>query len=257
MEKYLKEIKSALSKHRESYSFYLCSDKGSDWTTPLQHPLYLDADKHYEIALISLETFYSIPNIREDNNKLVYSRDTGRTWETIEIPIGSYEIDQLNAAIRASTPNRDAFRIAPNLATLCTVFFVTDINYKVDMSKSSIRTVLGFNEQNKLGKPNILEAGRYQSDNVVNIFDIANIFCHCDLVSGSYFKGDLSSVVYSFFPAVGVGHKIIQRPSQPLYLPISKRGSINRIRLWITDQNGKLIDFREEDITVRLHIRSI
>ena len=125
------------------------------------------------------------------------------------------------------------------------------------MSRSTLRTVLGFNATTPDGRPNILEMGSVESENTVNISDISNIMVHCDFAGGSYFLGDLSSVLYSFFPAVGIGHKIIQRPSQPLYLPITKRGSINRIRLLITNQIGKLIDFRDENITVRLHIRSI
>jgi hypothetical protein len=113
MEKLLKEIKSILSSHRESYSFYLYSEKGSDWTTALTHPLYLEADKHYEIALISLETFYSIPNIREDNNKLVYSFNNGVTWQTMEVPVGSYEIEQLNVVIRGRIPMTPQLTLNP------------------------------------------------------------------------------------------------------------------------------------------------
>lgn len=255
MEKILAEIKTILSSHRESYSFYLCSEGGSDWTTSLQHSLYLDPSKHYEISLISLETFYSIPNIHSDNNTLVYSIDKGNTWQTMKIPTGCYEIDQLDQLMKSNVGT--AMSIKPNISTLRSIINITDDNFQVDMSKSSLRTVLGFNASTPEGKPNILEVGINESDNTVNILDIANILVNCDLVSGSYLKGDLCSVIYSFFPAVGVGHKIIQRPSQPLYLPISKRGSINRIRIWLTNQNGTLVDFRDETITVRLHIRSI
>jgi hypothetical protein len=255
MEKILKEIKTILSSHRESYSFYLYSERGSDWTTPLQHPLFLDPTKHYEIALISLETFHSIPNIRADNNMLMYSTDKGNSFRYISIPVGSYELGQINDVIASEVGT--AIEIKPNTATLHSIIKISDVNVQVDMSRSTLRTVLGFNATTPEGKPNILEMGSVESENTVNIFDISNIFVHCELAGGSYFRGDLSSVLYSFFPAVGIGHKIIQRPSQPLYLPITKRGSINRIRVWITDQTGLLVNFREEDITVRLHIRSI
>jgi len=66
------------------------------------------------------------------------------------------------------------------------------------------------------GKPNILEMGSVESENTVNILDISSILVSCDLTGNSYLNGDLSAVLYSFFPGVGVGHKIIQRPSQPL-----------------------------------------
>ena len=255
MEKTLKEIVSILSSHRESYSFHLYSERGSDWTTPLQHPLFLDPTKHYEIALISLETFYSIPNIRADNNMFMYSIDKGNSFRYIIIPVGSYELGQINDVIASEVGT--LIEIKPNTATLHSIIKISDANVQVDMSRSTLRTVLGFNATKPDGKPNILEMGSVESENTVNILDISSILVSCDLAGNSYLNGDLSAVLYSFFPGVGVGHKIIQRPSQPLYLPITKRGSINRIRLWITNQIGRLIDIRYENITVRLHIRSI
>jgi hypothetical protein len=116
MEKTLKEIVSILSSHRESYSFHLYSERGSDWTTPLQHPLFLDPTKHYEIALISLETFYSIPNIRDDNNVFVYSTDKGNSFYFLIIPVGSYELGQINDVI--SNDVGTLIEIKPNPATL-------------------------------------------------------------------------------------------------------------------------------------------
>ncbi len=133
MEKMLKEIKTILSSHRESYSFHLYSEKGSDWTTPLQHPLFLDPTKHYEIALISLETFYSIPNIRADNNTFVFSTDKGKTFRSFEIPVGSYELGQINDVITSEVGT--VVEIKPNTATLRSIIKISDPNFQVDMSK--------------------------------------------------------------------------------------------------------------------------
>src|SRR5207244_830690 len=52
----------------------------------------------YEIGLIDLETYYSFPNVTLDNNKFKYFN--GATNKTITIPVGSYEITALNAAIQ-------------------------------------------------------------------------------------------------------------------------------------------------------------
>ena len=35
------------------------------------------------------------------------------------------------------------------------------------------------------------------------------------------------------------------------------RMSIERVRVWLTDQNSKLIDLRGEKVTVNLHIREV
>ena len=154
MEKTLKEIVSILSSHRESYSFHLYSERGSDWTTPLQHPLFLDPTKHYEIALISLETFYSIPNIRADNNMLMYSTDKGNSFRYIIIPVGSYELGPTNDVITSEVGS--LLEIKPNTTTLHSIIKINDVNVQVDMSRSTLRTVLGFNAATRDGTPNIL-----------------------------------------------------------------------------------------------------
>ena len=65
------------------------SEKDTDFTTIFNPPIRLHGKK-CEIALASLETFYTFPNITEENNTLRYSRDNGNNWEKIVIPTGSY-----------------------------------------------------------------------------------------------------------------------------------------------------------------------
>ena len=48
------------------------------------------------MALVNLETYYSFPNIDKTNNIFKYSIDKGKKWIEIEIPEGSYELNQIN-----------------------------------------------------------------------------------------------------------------------------------------------------------------
>ena len=52
------------------------------------------------------------------------------------------------------------------------------------------------------------------------------------------------------------GYKINEVPSDVIYLPINTR-IINNISVNIIDQDGKLINFRGETITIRLHLKKI
>ena len=65
------------------------SARSTNFTTVFNPPIRLNNVPH-EIAMASLETFYSFPNINEKNNIFKYSSDGGTTWKTIEIPKGSY-----------------------------------------------------------------------------------------------------------------------------------------------------------------------
>ena len=119
------------------------------------------------------------------------------------------------------------------------------INFNID---NSIASVLGFD------KTKILSSGINKSEDIVKILEINSILVNCDIISNSYLDGINSSIIYSFFPNVIPGGKIIKEPSTITFLSIN-RSFIESIRIWLTDQDGKLIDFRGEKITARLMLR--
>ena len=72
---------------------------------------------------------------------------------------------------------------------------------------------------------------------MVNIFTINSILVNIAIISGSYVNGSTQPTIYSFFPNVSPGYKIIENPHRLLYLPITP-DTIHSITIWITDQNG-------------------
>ena len=62
--------------------------------------------------------------------------------------------------------------------------------------------------------------------------------------------------IHEFFPTVSPGYKIVEVPSHVIYLPIAVK-IIHNIQLHIVDQDGDLVTFRGETITIRLHIESM
>ena len=235
-------------------SLITLSAKSTNFITKFNPPIKLHGVEH-EIALISLETYHSFPNISKENNVFKYSSDNGATWKIIKIPKGSYGLIGIyNEILRGFRENGDydeINKIYPIilLGNKNTAQIVMEIsaNYKVDFTTpNSINTVLGFNSIT-------YSEGNHNSENIIDILPVNSIFVHVDNVIGSYMLGISSSVLYSFFPNVSPGVKIIERPFQRVYLPIITQ-DIHEIRLKLTDQTGKILDLRGESLTVSLHL---
>ena len=232
------------------------SDNKSNFNTRFNPKLELDRDKVYEIALVNLETYYSFPNIDETNNVFVYSPDNGNSWVKIKIPEGSYEIDDINKTIQHEMEKRDHYdpinedyyiNIFAKSNTPKSVLILEE-NYQVDFNhQNSISKVLGFTGA-KYTK------GFHESENSVNILRINSIPVNKDIISGSYVNGTTKSTIYSFYPKVSPGYKIIESPVNLVYLPLTL-DSIDRLNVTITGQDDHLVNIRNEKLTIRFHIR--
>ena len=96
--------------------------------------------------------------------------------------------------------------------------------------------------------------GFHESENVVNILSINSILVNIDISSGSYVNGTTKNTIYSFFPKVSPGYKIIETPVNLVYLPIIL-DTIDSLNVSITDQDDHLLNLRNEMLTIRFHIR--
>ena len=85
--------------HKDSFQI-IVSDDTTHFTKKFNPPIQLKKNRPYEIALVNLETYYSIPNISNKNNTFTYSANGGADWNDITIPTGSYDIDDINDVIQ-------------------------------------------------------------------------------------------------------------------------------------------------------------
>jgi len=248
--------KTARNTESKSSFYILLSEKSSRIRTRFNPLIQLDRNKKYEMALVNLETYYSFPNIDTSNNNLRYSPDNGVTWFNLEIPEGCYEITDMNKyvqrvmkdAMHYDITNDDyAISLEPNNNTLKAVLNIA-ANYVVDFTTAnSIRTVLGFNSRQ-------YTAGYNESENLINIISISSLRVTSDIIGASYSNGTTGNVIYSFFPNVGPGYKIIEVPVNLVYLPVTL-STISQMETKLTDQNGKLVNLRGEELSIRFHIR--
>ncbi|KAJ8917025.1 hypothetical protein NQ315_012943 [Exocentrus adspersus] len=228
----------------------------------------LEESKRHNVAmeqiamgLISFESYNSIPNIEKNKNDKFYYGSEG---EYIVIPEGNYNVDSINKYIQRSfgdfrsLDDNDSTRtgivkaqqklisITANNNTLkCKIKCSEDIDFT---KEDSIGHMLGF-------KPRKLPAFiNHQSDFPVDIFNVNNICVECNIVGGSYVNDKQAHVIHEFFPKVPAGFKIIEAPNNVVYLPINTR-IIDQIVVNIISEDGELINFGKELVSVRLHLK--
>jgi hypothetical protein len=152
MQKVLEEVRDLLQRAltKESFSLLL-SATVTEWSQHLS--IYLDPKKRYEVALVNLETYYSIPNIESANNSIVYSTDSGANWKTITILEGSCDLLAINGEIQRqmkasgdwnSASNEYYITLGGNTSTLRAFLEITSPTCRVNMAQSTIRSLLGF-----------------------------------------------------------------------------------------------------------------
>ena len=76
----------------------------------------------YEMALTSLETYYSFPDLDASNNHLKVSLDDGKTWMDIHIPTGCYEIKAINNELQRFIMKKYGIR-KMKIRTRCVVYW--------------------------------------------------------------------------------------------------------------------------------------
>lgn len=200
------------------------------------------SEGEWEIGLIDLMTFHSIPNIEKNKNDRFYYGE----GKHIIIEEGAYEIEDLEAYIKSKLDTDIQFKLTANNSTLKSEIFCSQ---PVDFThKNSVSSLLGFkNRKLSAGKTHI-------SDETVNIIKVNVIRVECNIVRGSYDNGIEGHVIHEFYPNVGPGYKIVEVPNTIVYLPVNVK-RINNVSINLRDQDGDPINLRGERLSVRLHIR--
>lgn len=209
-------------------------------------PLELYGD--WYIGLMDFTTYNSIPNVIEGKNN-EFRVQVDDTWKSVNLPTGAYEISDIETYLKKSLGEK-TISLRPNNNTLKCEIYCT---YNIDFSHSSntIGRMLGFK------KKQVLEANiTHESDAPVDIIKVNSLQVHCNVVQGAFTDGELEHTLHAFYPTVAPGFKIVEIPSNVIYLPVNVQ-RVDKITLSIVDQDGDIVDFRGEVITIRLHLKLI
>lgn len=223
---------------------FILSGRGNVLQSNFNPPILLDPNLTHHIALVYLSTYNSIPNITGYNNKFYYWE--GNNLKSIVLPPGAYEIEQIESVL-SKTLGSEKIELKPNNSTLKSEIKSA---FKVDFTQpNTFHDLLGF--QKRVLQPDILHV----SDEQVNILPVNTILIDCNLVTGSYVNGETSHTIYAFTPDCPPGFKIVISPQTLIYSRLSTN-YIERLQLNIIDQSGNPVKFGNEEVTVRLHIKS-
>lgn len=201
---------------------------------------------NYCLALIGLYTYNTIPNIDEGCNKFYYDKN-----KVIIIPTGSYEISDIEKYLQEKMANNkvkkdDVLILRPNNNTIkCELMCKYAVNFEKD---DSIGKLLGFSSKS------LPANSLHSSDLPVSIIKVTSIRVECNIVTGAFYNSRLSHTLFEFSPQVNPGYALVIEPRNHIYLPINVK-NITNIIIHLLDQNGKPVNFRGENITIRLELK--
>jgi len=249
MDERISELQDYLSnKQRHLLTFI---DTKSDMNINFPVPIELNSNRNYQAGLLWFSAYNTIFNVDENNNQLNYSVDNQKYIASLDK--GAYEINQMNIEFQRLMGLKDHAVISIGIDRSTSKSTITvPKGIEIDFSNSkTIGNILGF-------KKKVIKAGYHKSDNIVQITNISTINIECSIIQNSYINGKQTNIIYSF-PSytVPVGGKIIERISYPIYLPIIQTSTISNIQIRIVDEDGNLINFNGEEISMALELRQV
>lgn len=222
------------------------SDNKPDLSVDFLPALELD-DAPYECALVYFKTFNSIPNVDKSNNLFHYGT------KTIEIPEGAYELADIIRYLKrymekfSGDDSSNIVEIEANTNTAKCMISSSKLDVHFEKA-NTIGSLFGFSSK-------LLKAGEvHWSDRPIDILITNTIRIECSMVEGSFINDKPSHVLHEFSPTVPPGYQIVECPTNIIYLPV-KRNNIQRIEVRIVNEYNNLVNFRGENISLRLHIR--
>lgn len=225
-----------------TYTFTF-SGRDSVLTSDIYPPIELDDNSQYVLGFINFESYNAIPNIDEKNCNFYFDNSI------IKIPTGAYGVRDISKYLRKQVEQLNKQNMLIIKANKNTLKCEIKATKNIDFNRSdTFGDILGFKKQ-------IMAANTlYTSEHPVNIFKVNAICIECDLVGGSFKNNEQVHIIHQFFPNAEPGEKIVEAPGNIIYLPINTR-IISSITIKILDQNGELVNFRGEAITLRLHLK--
>lgn len=228
--------------NRMSSKIFHLTSQNSDMVINIFPPIQISPNA--VMGLTHFQAYNSIPNVTSLNNQFSY-KDSNDNWCEENIPEGSYELSDIEQYLQDRIGGENV-KIQANINTLKCNFWC---KYDVDFTKSnSIGQLIGIPQQIYKSNSDVT------SVDIIQISKVNSIQVHVNITSGSFINGVASDCLYKCFITTPPGYRIIEIPINVVYLPVTTT-EIDTIHIRVTDQNNSLINFRNEEIAIELHLK--
>lgn len=243
-------------------------ERSSDFTIEVEPPLQLAgkaADvkgndsliQEWNVALTSFSCFNSIPNIDATlyaNNIFTYDPGTGPI--NVVMDKGNYSIeaiqDEINASLQANALPLNSIVFTPNTAT--GKFSVTlAAGYSWDLTTSNLHLLLGFT----LAQSPVLAGTTTGATTADMTNGITALYLRTNVVSDSIVNGAPSDTLYQYQPNVKPNSALTLDIKTPIYVRCRTNQQISTIRLYVTDNRGRRVDYNGQDVVWGLHFQRV
>lgn len=222
--------------------------------------IHLRKSSHYEIACLHVSFLNIIHNANASNNRLYYYEggDEIEILKFFTIKPGNYTFESLTRYINVEFPKDKLNFFLDSNTNRCSID-ARGIFPEFD-KEDSVLALFGFPNRATVFTQRDIKATTndyfYTSELPVSLPDVREIFLTCNLVQHSYKNRFFSRILYPFAVTSPHNSPFVNTVRHPLYLPISD--SVHHIidlHLRLEDQDGRLIDLVDHQITITLRIR--
>ena len=242
------------------YSEYILSGYGSDISVHFPTPIKIDTERYEaKIGLKSFVTYNNIANIIANvNNSVRILTPAFDDYITCRIETGSYEIEQISAAIQRFIKEKrpklkkvdEVFRIEGNESTSKAEIVIEHEGYGIDFDcDASICKILGFGRHDKFES-----VGRHIAAEIVDIINVTHLVVNTNVVESNYINEQLAPFLYACSLDSPPGYRIQREISNICYKKLIT-GQISFLRCWLTDQHSCAVDIRGDELLIVLSIK--
>lgn len=214
-------------------------------------PIRLDT-RQYKISFYSFFGWNSFHNVQ---SKSISYTINGSPF-TLNIPDGQYSIEDINSLLQLDIASNSGATggivITPNYNTNRTEITIDNSTdtFTIDLSAAN-------NLANFFGFPEANVTGSSTGTTLANVNrDTENLNVETDLIKGSIKDGRFSRIIHSFQPAGPTNSSLQIYPLHQTWHQIDKK-LIDRVNFKITDNNGEIVDFQGEDLTLQIILEAI